>query len=77
MFALQILNKLGFNLVIGAHVLSTNQFKPYSEYSVGFDNVGIGKFRFFRVDYVVNNYDGDSQGAFIFGLKFLNILGLD
>lgn len=72
-----LINKLGFNLVLGAHVLSTNQFKPYSEYSVGFDNVGIGKFRFFRVDYVVNNYDGDSQGAFIFGLKFLNILGLD
>lgn len=72
-----LINKLGFNLVVGAHMLSTADNKPYTEYSVGFNNVGFGKFRFFRVDYVRNHLNSNSQGAFIFGLKFLNILGLD
>jgi len=72
-----LINKLGFNLVLGGHLLSTADNKPYTEYSVGLDNVGFGKFRFFRVDYVRNNFNGSSEGAFVFGLKFLNILGLE
>jgi len=70
------INQLNFNLVLGAHLLSTEENKPYSEFSVGFDNVGFGNFRFFRVDYVRSYYDGDSLGAFVFGLKFLDVLGI-
>ena len=69
-----LLNKLNFNLVVGGHYLPTENNKPYSEVSVGFDNVGIGKFRFLRVDYVRSFYNGVNEGAFIFGLKFLDIL---
>jgi len=68
------LNKLGFNLVLGAHILNTEDRKPYSELSVGLDNIGWGKYRFLRVDYVQNYYEGSSEGAFIFGLKFLDFL---
>ena len=70
------LNQLNFNLVAGVHFLSTEGNKPYSEFSIGLDNLGIGKFRFLRLDYVKSYYDGGNQGAFIFGLKFLDLLGI-
>lgn len=68
------LNQLNFNLVAGAHFLSTQDRKPYSEVSIGLDNLGWGSFRFLRVDYVTSFYEGNSSGAFVFGLKFLNLL---
>lgn len=68
------INQLNFNLVAGAHFLSTQDRKPYSEVSIGLDNLGWGKFRFLRVDYVTSYYEGSSNGAFVFGLKFLNLL---
>ncbi len=70
------INQLNLNLVAGAHFLSTENRKPYSEISVGIDNLGFGKFRLLRVDYVRSYYNGDSEGAFIFGLKFLDLFGL-
>lgn len=70
------INQLNLNLVAGAHFLSTEERKPYSEISVGIDNLGFGKFRLLRVDYVRSYYNGGSQGAFIFGLKFLDLLGI-
>lgn len=68
-------NQLNFNLVIGGHALWTGDRKPYQEYSIGLDNLGFGSFRFFRIDYVESFYNGGHQGAFIFGLQFLNVLG--
>ncbi len=70
------INQLNLNLVAGAHFLSTAERKPYSEISVGIDNLGFGKFRLLRVDYVRSYYNGGSDGAFIFGLKFLDLLGI-
>src|SRR5690606_35422050 len=52
-----LLNKLNYNLITGAHFLSTQDKKPYSELSVGMDNIGIGKFRLLRVDYVHSFYN--------------------
>ncbi|MEZ4856940.1 MAG: DUF5686 and carboxypeptidase regulatory-like domain-containing protein [Gelidibacter sp.] len=69
-----LLSQLNFNLVIGAHAFATEHIAPYQEYSVGIDNIGWGKFRLLRVDYV-RSYQGGYQGdAVIFGLKFLNII---
>ncbi len=70
------INQLNFNLVVGAHVLATQDRKPYSEFSVGVDNLGFGMYRLLRVDYVRSNYNGVQDGAFVFGLKFLDLLGL-
>lgn len=70
------INQLNYNLIIGGHFLTSEEQKPYSEFSVGLDNLGFGKFRFLRLDYVRSYYNGESMGAFIFGLKFLNIVGL-
>ncbi|WP_416443001.1 DUF5686 and carboxypeptidase regulatory-like domain-containing protein [Leeuwenhoekiella sp. A16] len=64
------LRALNFNLIGGAHFLSTVNNKPYSELSVGIDNLGFGKFRFLRVDYVRSFYNGSSDGGFMFGISF-------
>jgi len=70
------INQLNFNLIAGAHILSIENQKPYTELSIGIDNLGIGKYRLLRLDYVYSTYNGNSTGAFIFGLKFLDLLGL-
>ncbi|MEZ4874013.1 MAG: DUF5686 and carboxypeptidase regulatory-like domain-containing protein [Flavobacteriaceae bacterium] len=67
------LNQLGFNLVLGGHLLSTETNKPYGELSIGLDNLGWGKYRLLRLDYVQSYFQGEQQGAFVFGLKFLNL----
>ena len=68
------LNQLNFNLVVGGHVLSTVGNKPYYEYSVGLDNIGWGKYRLLRIDYVRSSLNGVNDGIFVFGLKFLDFL---
>jgi hypothetical protein len=68
------INKLNFNLVTGAHALTIDGNKPYTELSLGVDNLGFGKFRLLRLDYVRSFYQGSSEGAFVFGLKFLNLI---
>ncbi len=63
------LNALNFNMVIGAHSLWSTDLKPYSEYSVGIDNIGFGKYRFLRVDYVKAYQGGWLEGGVMFGLS--------
>ncbi|WP_026837953.1 DUF5686 and carboxypeptidase regulatory-like domain-containing protein [Gillisia sp. JM1] len=70
---LPLINKLNYNLILGAHALSIENNKAYTEFSVGIDNLGFGKYRLLRLDYVVSNYQGKTEAAFIFGLKFLGI----
>ncbi|EDM43250.1 hypothetical protein SCB49_00807 [unidentified eubacterium SCB49] len=68
------INQLNFNLVAGAHALSIEGKKPYTELSLGIDNLGIGKYRLLRLDYVRSFYGDQNKGAFVFGLKFLNFI---
>jgi hypothetical protein len=65
-----VLKKLNFNLVIGAHALATPENKPYQEYTIGLDNIGWGKFRFLRIDYLRSYQSGFQSDAILFGLKF-------
>lgn len=67
---LPLINQLNFNLVLGAHVLATPDFKPYQEYSVGVDNVGWGKWRLLRIDYIRSYQSGFQSDAIVLGLKF-------
>ena len=69
-----LLNKLNYNLVIGAHTLGAKNNNPYQEFSVGIDNIGFKKFRFLRLDYVRSYQKGFKSDAVVFGLKFLNII---
>ena len=65
-----LLNTLNFNLIVGAHLLSTPDFKPYQEYTVGIDNIGWGKWRLLRIDYMRSYQSGFQSDAILFGLKF-------
>ncbi|MDT7832696.1 DUF5686 and carboxypeptidase regulatory-like domain-containing protein [Flavobacteriaceae bacterium S356] len=67
-----LLNKLNFHLVAGAKALFTGDQKPYTEYSVGLDNIGFGKWRFLRVDYVRSNFNGIQNDGFMFGISLFN-----
>jgi len=65
-----LFQKLNYNLVAGFHALATPQNKPYSEYTIGLNNLGFGKYRFLRIDYIRSYQDGFVSDGFIFGLKF-------
>lgn len=65
-----LLNKLQWKMVVGGKALLTKENKPYTEYSIGLDNIGFGKFRFLRVNYVRSNLNGVSSDGFMFGLNF-------
>lgn len=65
-----LLNKLNFNLVVGAHSLATANNNPYQEFTVGLDNIGFGKWRFLRFDYIRSYQNGFQGDAIVFGLKF-------
>ncbi|MGB1042053.1 MAG: DUF5686 and carboxypeptidase regulatory-like domain-containing protein [Tenacibaculum sp.] len=64
-----LLNQLNFHLVTGAKTLFTAGNKPYSEFAVGIDNIGFGKWRFLRVDFARSNFNGQSENRILFGIK--------
>ena len=67
-----LLNLLKSNLVLGYHLLSIPNRNPYSEYSIGLDNLGFGKFKMLRLDYVRSYQNGFQKDGVVLGLKFLN-----
>lgn len=69
-----LLNKLNYNLVIGAHSLGTEGNLPYHEFNIGIDNIGFKKLRLLRIDYVRSYQGGYLGDAVIFGLKFLDFI---
>ncbi|MSP85515.1 MAG: carboxypeptidase-like regulatory domain-containing protein [Flavobacteriaceae bacterium] len=69
-----LLNKLKSTLILGFHELAIPGRKNYSEVSIGLDNLGFGKFKLFRVDYVRSFQNGYQEVGFVFGLKILNAL---
>lgn len=64
-----LINKLNFNLTMASHVAMIDGTKPYSEYSVGLNNIGWGKVRFLSVDFVKSFHNGQSENGFLFGIK--------
>ncbi len=65
-----LINRLNYNLVAGAHVLSTQEGSFYREFTVGISNVGWGKFRILRFDYVYGQgATGGDDSAFLIGLR--------
>ncbi len=69
-----LLNKLNSTLVLGFHSLAVPDTKPYSEFTIGLDNLGFGKFKMFRFDYVHSYQNGVQENGVVFGLKILNAL---
>lgn len=67
-----LINKLNFHIVAGAKALFTGNRKPYTEYAVGLDNVGFGKWRLLRIDYVQSYHNGVSNNGVKFRIKLGN-----
>ncbi|ARV06881.1 hypothetical protein BTO04_09380 [Polaribacter sp. SA4-10] len=67
-----LINKLNFYLVGGAKSLFMADKKAYTEYSVGLDNVGLGKWRFLRIDYVKSFHAGIKNDGLLLRLNILN-----
>lgn len=66
------LNRLNFHLVTGGKGLFMADKNPYMEYAVGLSNIGYGKWRFLRVDYVRSNHAGIKNEGLLFKLSLLN-----
>lgn len=69
-----VLKYLQSQLILGFHNLAIPERKPYQEFSIGLDNLGFGKYRLFRIDYVRSYQNGYQGDGIIFGLKFLNVI---
>lgn len=69
-----LLNLLKSTMNVGFHALAIPDRKPYSEFTIGLDNLGFGKFKLFRIDYVHSYQSGIQQNGVVFGLKILNAL---
>ena len=61
-------------LVLGFHNLAIPNRLPYQEFTVGLDNLGIGKLKIFRIDYIRSYQNGYQGNAILFGLKLLNVV---
>jgi hypothetical protein len=69
-----LINKLKTNLVLGFHSLALPSRAPYQEFCAGLDNLGWGKFKLLRVDFVHTYQNGIQTNGVVFGLKFLSAL---
>ncbi len=65
-----LLNLLKTNLVLGYNGLAVPNTVPYTELSIGLNNLGFGKFKMFRIDYVRAYQCGYQGDGFMFGFKF-------
>ena len=52
------------------HLNVTDQLAPYYETSLGLKNLGFGKYRFFRIDYVRAYQNGFKEDGVVFGFSF-------
>lgn len=70
-----LLNKTGFSFVVGFHLLEVPEKDVYQEFSVGLNNIGIGKFRPFRIDYFTSiSPDAPKKYGFVLGIKILDMI---
>lgn len=67
-----LLNKLNFHTVIGTKAYFSGGRKPYTEYSIGLNNIGWGKWRFLRVDFVRSNFNGNQKNSVLFGISLFD-----
>lgn len=67
-----LLNKLNLHLITGAKTLMMANQYPYSEFYIGLDNIGFGKWRFLRVDYVKSYHAGITNDGFLLRFNLLN-----
>ncbi|UIR55659.1 DUF5686 and carboxypeptidase regulatory-like domain-containing protein [Sphingobacterium sp. SRCM116780] len=68
-----LLNRLNWHTIVGYHTLIIPHEKPYHELTAGFDNIGFGKFKGLRIDYVRSFQGSVTKDGIMIGLKVFNI----
>jgi Family of unknown function (DUF5686)/CarboxypepD_reg-like domain len=64
-----LVKKLGWKLVVGANYLRTGEGRSHNEFNLGIENIGVGVFRLFRVDYVLaRSGNGAYQPGVVLGI---------
>ncbi|MGG7035491.1 MAG: DUF5686 and carboxypeptidase regulatory-like domain-containing protein [Flavobacterium sp.] len=69
-----LLNLLKSTMILGFHDLAIPKMKPYTEYTIGLDKLGFGKFKMLRIDYVRSYQNGFKGDGVVFGLKFFDLI---
>lgn len=69
-----LLNLLKSTMILGFHDLAIPNMKPYTEYTIGLDKLGFGKFKMLRIDYVRSYQNGFKGDGVVFGLKFFDFI---
>ena len=69
-----LLYKLNATLMLGFHNIAIPNKKTYSELSIGLDNLGFGKFKLFRLDYVRSYQNNHQVDGVVLGIKILNVI---
>ncbi len=64
-----LINKLNYHFFTGAKTMFMSDTKPYSEFHVGLENVGFGKWRFLRIDYIQSYHAGIQNNGWLMGLN--------
>jgi len=64
-----LVNKLNYHLIGGAKTMYMSNTKQYSELSLGLLNVGFGKWRFLRIDYIKSFHAGEQKDGLLIGLN--------
>lgn len=64
-----LFNKLNFHLIAGAKTMFMADTKPYSEVSLGMENIGFGKWRFLKAEYIKSFHNGNVKGGLLLGLN--------
>ena len=67
-----LLNRLNFHIVAGGKGLFMADKNPYTESAIGLSNIGFGKWRFLRIDYVHSNYGGIKNEGLVFKISMFN-----
>lgn len=65
-----LINKLKSQLMLSHKSLFVPNQKPYSEIAIGLNNLGFGKYKLLRIDYVKSYQNGIKTEGFMFGFKF-------
>ena len=67
-----LLNRLNFHIVAGGKGLFMADKNPYTESAIGLSNIGFGKWRFLRIDYVHSNYGGIKNEGLVYKISMFN-----
>ena len=64
-----VLNTLNYHIITSAKTMYMSDTKQYTEVAIGLENIGFGKWRFLRVDYIKSFHDGIQNDGLLLGFN--------